>query len=157
MHFTACLVCDAAQARDNMLYVLGGGITRVNVPVAAIAEARARAEESNVPFETMGHPIKVAIAAQIDAPDLALVHEITVTVTDPLTVKEFARVTIGVQVGSPNLFPGEPATIAVAVLVPVPIAEARALDIRVSGDQQAGSITNTIYVLHTPSEDERAS
>lgn len=65
MDFTTLLICDSATTRDNLLHVLGGGITRLW-------------------RSTLPAPLGVAFAMvlELEPDELAVPHEIHLTMTD---------------------------------------------------------------------------
>jgi len=65
MELQSCMLCDAAEIRENLLFVLGGGVQRFS----------ARAFPAPVPMQLAG-------LLELDALDTFAAHELLVTVVD---------------------------------------------------------------------------
>src|SRR4051794_11877100 len=65
MDLQSCMLCDAAEVRDNLLFVLGGGVQRFH------------ASAFPVPV-----PVQLAGLLEVDAIDTCAAHEIVMTVVE---------------------------------------------------------------------------
>lgn len=126
---TSVLLCDYAQVRQGLLFVLSGGITRVYRP--------------RLPA-TLG--VKAAVLVEIGFAEVARGHQLVVAVKHVGTAQEMGRMTSGFRAASGALEPGESLYVPIVVdLAAVPIREYGAHDVQVSVDG-AVPAQLTIYV-----------
>jgi len=101
-HVTAALLCDHAQIRDGLLFVLSGGITRIAVPQPEAPISFTVAGLIEVSPDERGQPavVRFSVTSAITAD---LLWEATVEFTTPAD--------------DPNLFPGETTQLPFAIQV----------------------------------------
>lgn len=133
-HVRSAILCDFAQVREGLLFVVSGGITRMVVPDA-------------------GSPLSFFVAGQVEftAAEAGSAHDFSFKVlsTASATTRWEAQVTITTSNENQALFPGEPTLVPFALHVgPFPVSELGPHDLRMS---IAGSESEllTFYVLAT--------
>ena len=125
---SSALLCDFAQVREGLLFVLSGGITRVY--------------RADLPG-TLG--VKAAVVVEIGFAEVERVHQLVVSVKHAGTAQELGRLTTGFQAAG-VLEPGESLYVPLVVdLAAVPVRDYGAHDVQVSVDG-AVPAQLTIYV-----------
>lgn len=125
---SSVLLCDFAQVREGLLFVLSGGITRVYRP--------------KLPGN-LG--VKAAVVVEIGFAEVGRAHQLVVSVKHAGTAQEMGRLTSGFKAGG-ALEPGESLYVPIVVdLAAVPVKEYGAHDVQVAIDG-AVPAQLTIYV-----------
>lgn len=133
---TTAILCDHAQVRGGLLFVLSGGISRLNRP--------------ELPSPIMA---QLAVVMEFQPDEIALTHEIRVTVQHAETLKAIVTVTGGIQVGEvPELLPGEPLQVPMVIpqIAAATVEAEGAYDIRVTIDDEP-PVMLPFYVVKTGS------
>jgi hypothetical protein len=126
---SAGVLCDFAQVRAGLLFVMSGGVTRAFRP--------------EIPAE-LG--VMVGLLVEIPADEQGRVHEVEVVVKQNDTATDIVRAVSGVQ-ASAKTHPGESLMVpAVADLRNVTVSAYGGYDVRVHVDGQPG-IFLTLYVV----------
>jgi hypothetical protein len=130
---TSAILCDFAQVRQSLLFVMSGGITRriaLSVPTN---------------FNVM-----LAAIVEVSAIERHQAHEIVVTVRNVNTAAELGRFVVGAQVKSASVFPGESFYLPLVVnLHQLKAPEYGAYDVAISSDGEPGLLL-TFYVIEPP-------
>ncbi len=137
MEITSAILCDFAQVREGLLFVVSGGITRVFHP-------------QDAPWpQPLG--LHLAITIEVGPDELAKVHELRARVTRQSTGDLLGQAVGALQSSSiTGLEPGEAATVSAAIpLVLVPLPALGAYDVHVSADGMVPRIL-TVYVKKAP-------
>ena len=106
---SSAILCDFAQVREGLLFVMSGGITRVLRP--------------ELPGK-LG--VKAAVVVEIGPEEIDQQHHVVVAVKHPASAQELARVGTTFQAGG-ALEPGESLYVPLVVDLCDLIREARAL------------------------------
>jgi hypothetical protein len=129
---SAAILCDFAQVREGLLFVVSGGITR------------RYSAELPAPLGMM-----LGLLVEIPAQELAQVHDIEIIVKRTDTAEDLARMVAGVQAEGETQ-PGESLMVPAAVdLRGVAVQVYGSHDVRVTIDGDVGTFL-TIYVLDKP-------
>ena len=132
-HIRSTLLCDFAQVREGLLFVMSGGITRLAVPGPDAPVQCYLGGQLEVPADEQGltHSIDMKVTAVGSAVD---VWRATMTITTPQS--------------SDQLFPGESTLVPFAVLLgPFLTPQPGPHDLKVSVDGSETALS-TFYVLH---------
>jgi hypothetical protein len=133
-HLTTLLICDHAQVRENLLMVLSGGITRLQV--------------AEVP--TSIH-FTVALVVEIPYVELEDPHEVRMTIIDPETAGPVGEPFIASLPADPaalqRIFRGEPILVPLTVAVALGVEHAGQFDVRVSVDDDPAEIQSVWVVV----------
>lgn len=132
---TSVLLCDYAQVRQGLLFVLSGGITRVYRPRLPAA---------------LG--VKAAVLVEIGFAEVTRGHQLVVAVKHAGTAQEMGRMTSGFR-ASGALEPGESLYVPIVVdLAGVPVREYGAHDVQVSVD---GAVPAQLTIYVSPPKSRR--
>lgn len=131
---SSAIVCDFAQVRDNLLFVVAGGITRVYRP--------------NLPAQ-LG--LCLALIVEVPSDERGQVHEIVAACKHSQTAEELFRIVGAAQAHDlGDLEPGESQFLPLAVdLRSVGAARYGSYDVHTSVDGQPGPLL-TFYVKDKP-------
>ncbi len=122
MRLDCALLCDAVTVRENLLHVLGGGVTRVARPQFPAPLGVGLA------MRVMVHPTEAKSPHKLEARLLAEDGE------------EVASLEIGFQVGSSEVRPGEELSVPFALpmsQLPLPRSGAYSFELLIDGIHQA--------------------
>jgi hypothetical protein len=99
-HVRSAILCDFAQVREGLLFVMSGGITRVLVP-------------------NPESPVSFYVAGQIElaSSEIAPTHNVEFKVTHPGSAATLwsAELSFATPEAPPGLFPGEPSLMPFAI------------------------------------------
>lgn len=87
---STAILCDYAQVRGNLLYLMSGGITRILTP------------KTPAPFNTV-----LALVIEVGPDELDQAHEVTVVIKHTATATDIVRFVGGFQSSEGETFPGE--------------------------------------------------
>jgi hypothetical protein len=134
MEIQAVILCDFAQVREGVLFVVAGGVTRLGVHNP----------------RPSGLPVYLAAMFEMDPDEGSQAHELNVRVSNSSTAVECGRITGGFQVAGAMLNPGENLMVPVAVpLGSIEVTEDGPYDVHVSVDGGAPRML-TFYVVTGP-------
>ena len=128
---TANIICNYAEVRGGLLYVMSGGLTRMIRP------------EVPAPLGAM-----LAVMVEIPYDETYLVHELSITVRQVETAAVVGRVSMGFQLEPVDLNPGESVYYPVAVhLEDLSLPALGQYDLTAAVDGTPGVTTSTYVVL----------
>ncbi|MDA8267940.1 MAG: hypothetical protein M0013_06145 [Actinomycetota bacterium] len=131
MEITAAILCDFAEIREGLLFVMAGGVMRVVRP--------------NLPGP-LG--LMVAGTAEIRPDQFDQIHSVTVIMKDPDAATDLARVTTALQPHRPpGLKEGEPLVVPFVVRIgAVMLHHHGAYDVHVGSDDEKPRVLSCYVV-----------
>lgn len=119
---TTLMVCDFANVRENLLHVLGGGVTR-----AVVAR-----------FPGSAH-VSLALVAYVPPDETGRSHDVKISIKRPETAEPLMETTVSIKPVGGQLLPGEGAQLPITVdLRGVVIPRPGPLDVQVQIDGKPG-------------------
>ncbi len=123
----AAILCDFAEVRENLLFVLSGGVSRVRIPQLPEGQD---AENASV-------PLHVGVLVEIGPDEREQVHEIRIALANPDLAESRLLAAGGFKLASPgDLLPGEPKIQALSFPVPIPASRLGQWDVKVTVDEE---------------------
>jgi hypothetical protein len=136
---TSAILCDFAQVREGLLFVVGGGITRMARP-------------------ELPAPLNVMLALVVDVPydQLNQVHEVVVSIKRTDTAEEVVRLVGGAQIAG-DVYPGESLYMPLVFdLRGLAVPAYGSYDVQASVDGGVGT-TLTFYMIDKPPRRAKAT